>query len=309
MFHEILYYLLFLFICLVTAILISPIGIACLAVRKDKMKREWGEFPKLKWFGRICTVLGLTGFVLLVTGIIFLASGAYEKQQCKILDEYFFAKEDTGNILKEDGENVYTNGIIINDKKYIAVDAMSLEYGDKNRTEAIANYKNGKTIFRYEHPSGCDMVAYIYGIYCNENDIEKLDQYYRQDEYRYYAYNSDTYFLPEKWNEVYVDDSFFFEIFEGEKKNMEKCTIEEYEGIEDQVGRKKYFSLEQRSKDGMFERKFSVGILKDGNVYIYVINNPFNIKKYENDYSYLVTDSYTKERLINLGKDTPESDF
>ena len=59
----------------------------------------------------------------------------------------------------------------------------------------------------------------------------------------------------------------------------------------------------------MFQREFSVCILKDGNVYIYVINNVFNMEKYENDHSYLVTDSYTKERLINLGKDTPEDKF
>lgn len=261
------------FLMIIVGIGAIPIltGIILLAVWGYKRRRNPEE--KHKGMKRAGIILIIIGVLILASPVIavmlYLYKSHLEWLQNEKAEKYSTTYIDTGVEITAKENQIY-KGFDFQDKYYVKVSAMEVEYEDEGRGEAVANVADSEmTVFDYDSPSGCDMLCIERDIYCWEEEKEELEEYYRQGEFKYQISFEDP---MEKvyQKEVDFENDVFFGLYDVKTDYTEMTDYYEGKlGTEDILGRpRSIYELKQSSVDGEFNRGFEVVIFQDGEVYL-----------------------------------------
>ncbi len=294
------------FVLIIVAIGIVPLilGIVLLAIRGDKKRRNpEKKYGGMKVWGVLFTTMGgiivgiptLTVLLIVGSGIVM---GGVDTVLTTIEESYFGKYVDTGITIAADFEDVYEEGFAYEGKHYTVVNAMYLEYKDENRGEAVANLEKKKTVFLYENAADCDMLCIRENIFCSDEDIEKLNDYYRQGEFKYsVSFYDDKDEDIEK--EIDFSDEAYFTVFDMDQEMIQEVVNEEEEGDWDDM---LSFHLEQNSEDELVSRSMYIYVTPEQEVYVDVISDLFYNENVEWDAKYQIVDKETAKEFIKLGE-------
>jgi hypothetical protein len=168
--------------------------------------------------------------------------------------------------------SAYESGFDYNGMHYTRVNGMKVTLHDPFRKDAAAidtKADEKKTLFRYENQSGCDLLCLKYSIYCPDEQINTLDEFFRDGELTYVCLDNSRY---SKSVEENITDGYFFCIYDMDPSVVEACSGDhsqyKYLSSDPTAG----FMVTQISGDKELERSFCVEIGIDDEVYIYSIS-------------------------------------
>ena len=190
-------------------------------------------------------LLGLQGWY------VYTHQTYYENEK---KETYFTEYKRTKTKAEGDYNNRLAEGFTLNGVKYVFVTTMEVAYLDEDRGDAVANLDK-HTIYDYYHKSGLKMVCLGREIYCNEEDTEKLLEYYynQPGSMYYYSFTGDN---AQGRGETEIDDKMFnllHDMPENELKIVERnSTDNDY-----------IFKIYQTSADGEVNRYISLGLEGD----------------------------------------------
>lgn len=280
------------------------VGILILAIRSVRKRKTGKKHRVSKILGTICIVAGgLTAIIPLALVALIVGGGAVMSIFDAREEAYFskYVKTDTVVEASEDSDCFECKG-----EKYVPVNCFYVTYRDKNRKEAVANLKQEEgTVFRYQHPSGCRLLCIYDSIYCWEDDMEKLKEYYCNGQFNYVCEYYDGEDGDEEPHEMKVafSDDLFWELCE---KKTEKLKLVSKDRSNYDLEILYQFDIEQNRTEENMSRYLFVTVSTDGGVYIDQAEPLVGDEK-NTDYLYLVTDKAAAEKFLQIGKKTQGS--
>lgn len=278
-------------------------GILILVLRSVRKRKTEKRYRVAKVAGIICLAAGGLIVVVPLAVVALIVVAGVGMNVLEALEEAYFDKYvKTDTVIEVSEEKIDSDGFDYKDGHYIPVNCFYVAYRDKNRKEAVANLKDGKwTVFAYKNPSGCRMLSIRDGIYCREDDTEKLKEYYRSGQFKYVCEYSDKEELHEF--KVTFPDELFWELCEPDT-NKKKLVSKDWSQY-DLKSRYMFEIVQKRTEDHMF-RSLSVTVSTDGDVYVDLVEPLAGNEEYM-DYLYLVTDESAADKLLEIGKKTEGS--
>lgn len=295
------FFLGFVVIALIIGVISLSIGITILIARSAKKKNTLKKNMPTKVAGITFIVLGFLvgGIPLTFIGVITI-SGVLHQKHSQAEKSYYDRCVETNAIITGAGDSFLDDGFYYNNMHYTAINCMSVEYLDENRTEAVANSSDRQlTVFNYNSPSGCSLLCIKDNIYCCDNELNTLDEYYRNCKFTYtYEYYDDK----DKFQNTKIDfyDDLFFLIYDLEPEFTTECSDDFYCFFEDNNYKSKtHFMLQQVSSDKAFSRSYYVDVTTTGDVFIHGIKSVYR-KEWANYAVYKIKDPYAIKALSNI---------
>lgn len=282
-------------------------GMISFAIRRKKRKSNPEErYKDLKKGGIILIVVGIMIMTIFGTAMFCLYED-YDKEKGKSIitclkeEIYYNTFAFTKDVIEGTEFNHSDEGFYYQGKHYTLVGAMTVQYKDEYRGKAVARLKDSKaTVFRYNHPSGSDMLCAMYGVYCSDEDMDELSDYYSKGEFKYEIsyYESPAYDIE---TEMEISNDLFFHLYKADSSKM-KLAIEEHDKVEEDETPETTIWLTQHSMDGRFSRTLAVDITSENDIYVLgrttECNSPEEIGERGN--VYLITDQKLKEEVFAL---------
>lgn len=158
------------------------------------------------------------------------------------------------------------SGFDYNGVHYSRVNGMRVKLHDPYRKEAAANLADEKkTIFRYDNQSDCDLLCLAYSVYCPDEQLEALDDYFRNDKLTYVCCRNKN---NAKSVKISISDRRFYSICDMDPSIVEVCSGDsiqsQYFWDDPEAG----YTITQISGDKELTRSFCVVISYKDEVYI-----------------------------------------
>ncbi len=309
-----------LFIAIIAIIfggILEIVGIALLAIKSSKKDKYMVSYKKLELTGILCFVFGsLMISVPICYGLIFGGGENVENSpySSAVESEYYSTYVETKETLSSTYSDILSDRAIEwNGKKYIEIFGMTHLYQDEYRKDGVTNSavdatEGQFTVFRYEHPSGCDMLCMRDLIYCAEEDISSLENYYRQGPFVYKVYSMlDNEYLTEN---AEIPDVMFFELFDLNTQKLSAYSQTDYDWKMYKNGTAQYYKIEQYSEDERFCREVEIDISSKQEVFLRNISSSYaNEGNRMQGGVYLVGDPILQKQLIDLEKQKNEFEW
>ena len=181
---------------------------------------------------------------------------------------FYNAYVETGTKVEATEDSAADSGFDYNGMHYSRVNSMRVALHDSYRKEAAANLADEKTLFRYDNRSGCDLLCLKYSVYCPDEQMHALEEYFRNGEVTYVCCGNRSY--AKSFEPSISDDTFFF-LYDTDPITVELSDNDiHHSRFSDDPSQG--YTLTQFSGDKELERSFCVVRGADGEVYIHSIS-------------------------------------
>lgn len=273
--------------------------------RKKRSSSDEGKQRKRRRdqiIGINITAIGVFAFIvpliILVAFAVFIVSTVIQTGKSQ---RYFYSTVSTNTVLEETSDQLWDKGFDYEGNYYTRVFKMKLQVGDPNRKGVYANTSGDPiTVYHYESKSGCSMFSMGDKLFCREDQIDQLEEYYHKGKFKYRIETQDE----EDRNlmnkrELKFSGELFLGIYDRDSRIVEKCGNDYLDYFEQHdVNFVDHFELFQVSEDKMLTRIFEVHFTDVGDIYISHVSKVAG-KDFRTKEVYLVTNKSAKKVLQN----------
>lgn len=312
----VVFFLVFALVCIAIGIVPLVAGIVIL-VRRASQKRKTGK----KYRKRLIGGIALTGFgavfaglpLLYIAGILFLdvlmmPLDWFSSMMDAREEAYFNKYVETGTMVESQGNEAGEWEFVLDGRRYVYIQGMEVGYKDKRRGDAIANIRIREgdleedadktlTLFEYRTDFSNCLLCLWDNVYCQEDELNKLKDYYSQEKFQYTCEYIDKHEDTHDFQADFADEAFF-DVIETAKEKLVKCSDKEFE---EEVGEEGY-SLEQKSEDGLFRCGFAI-FVSGQKVYISGIDPFYSDNEDIWNENYRITDEELAQEFLLLDRE------